>query len=61
MLSSPFSMAKTKVPHIKGRQQNSLKWDDKSMLRNIGDLFVKCMRQDTMIISTISIQILCNV
>ena len=31
----------------KGRGQNSPQWDDKNMLGNIGDLFVKCMPQVT--------------
>ena len=31
----------------KGRRQNSRQSDDKNMLGNIGDLFVKCMRQVT--------------
>ena len=28
---------------FKGRHQNSPQYDDKDMLGNIGDLFVKCM------------------
>ena len=32
---------------IMGRRQNSPQQDDKNMLGNIGDLFVKCMRQVT--------------
>ena len=31
----------------KGRRQNSPQYDDKNMLENIGDLFVKCMQQFT--------------
>ena len=31
----------------KGRRPNSLKYDDKNMLGNIGSLFVKCMQQVT--------------
>ena len=31
----------------KGRRQNSPQLDDKNMLENIGDLFVKCMREVT--------------
>ena len=31
----------------KGRRQNCSQKDDKNMLGNIGDLFVKCMRQVT--------------
>ena len=31
----------------KGRRQNSPQQDDKNMLGNIGDLFVKCMQQVT--------------
>ena len=31
----------------KGKRQNSPQSDDKNMLGNIGDMFVKCMRQVT--------------
>ena len=36
-----------KVWRFMGRRQNSPQYDDKNMLRNIGELFVICMRQVT--------------
>ena len=46
-LGSQLVQIDIETDFAKGRRQNSLQLDDKNMLGNIGDLFVKCVQQVT--------------
>ena len=47
MLVCQLNPSGASISMSKGRHQNSSQEDNKNMLGNIGDLFVKCMRQVT--------------